>query len=200
MAGLVFASSMSHKEDGFTLIESLVVLVVIGIMFFFLVDALNPTALQNKAKNASLRSALIRIALSADSFVISYQRVPNETEFLEALSSNSIEFEDSCSIFGLPNYECLFKPGSRQLPATCDLSNWRLNQNAKSKTNDCYVRYVASNALGTNQTDGSNYRLYVKMFGKENAFYIYDSSASGELYKCPGTLTDFDELEECYAI
>jgi prepilin-type N-terminal cleavage/methylation domain-containing protein len=188
---------MYKKEEGFTLIESLVVLVVIGILFFFLIDALNIDALQNKAKNAALQSTLAKIALSVNGFINAYTRVPNETEFLESLTSRSDEFKERCTILGLENYECIFRPPSRQLPNSCDLSGWRSD---KDDTKPCYMRYYGGSALYSNGIDKSNYRLYTKMFGKDNAFYVYDSTSSGLLYKCPSTISDFDDLEECYEI
>lgn len=189
---------MVHKQDGFTLIESLIVLVVIGALFFFLIEALDIDALQNKAKNATLQSDMVKIILSVDSFVNSYQISPTEEEFFKALLPTSIEYENSCTLFGFARYECLFRPGSRKLPESCDLSAWRFD---RKDTKPCYFRYYGGPALLSNRgASFSNYRLYVKMFGKENSFYVHDSSEGSVLYKCPGTINDFDNLEECYVI
>ena len=185
------------KEEGFTLIEALVVIVVIGILFFFLIDALNIEALQNKAKNSALQSTVIKIALSVNSFVTSYNRVPNESEFLDALTSSAEEFNESCTILGTANNECLFRPNARQFPSTCDLSGWRSD---KEDTRPCNMRYYGGSALYSNAADSTNYRLYTRMFGKENAFCMYDSTSSGSIHKCPSTINDYDSLEECNAL
>lgn len=188
---------MIKNEKGFTLTEALLVLVVIGFIFYVIIDFIDPIGVQAKAKNATLQSSMNKIVLSIDSFVTSYRRVPNESEFLSALSSNAIEYEDTCTVFGYPNYECLFKPSSRNMPSNCDLSNWRADQPG---TRPCYMRYYSGTALTTNFDEQKNYRLYAKPFGKENAFYVYDSTRSGVLLKCPSPTNDFDSVEECYEL
>ena len=188
---------MHKNESGFTLIESLLVLVIIGFLFVFLIDALDLAGLQAKAQNASGQSAMTKVVLSVDSFVTAYSRVPNETEFLDALSSGSIEHEDSCTVFGVPNYECLFKLSSRELPSNCDLSNWRAD---KLGTYPCFIRYYSGNALSSNFDNKQNYRLYAKVFGRDNAFYVFDSLKSGVLFKCPSSTNDFDKLEDCHEL
>jgi len=141
-----------------------------------------------------LETAITKIALSVDSFITSYSRLPNESEFFEALSTSSEEFGESCTILGSPNFECLFKPTSRQMPKSCDLSGWRSDKEAE---NPCYMRYYGGRALYSYGDDANNYRLYARMFGKEGAFFVYDSTASGVVYKCPSTINDFENLEEC---
>jgi len=189
---------MLKKEEGYTLIEALIVLIVVGALFYFLAGLLDINVLGNKAKNASLQSSITRIVLSTDGFYSAYNRVPNEEEFLESITSRSAALKNTCKVVGFERYECLFKLVGRELPVSCDSSFWRFD---KEDTKECYMRYYAGPSLSSNRFgETGNYRIYARTFGKEKEFYVFDSKFSGKLYRCPSTLNDFDTLKECDAL
>lgn len=188
--------SMRKNEAGFTMLELFITLILLGSLFVFLINYINPASLNSKVKNAVIQSALTRTVLAVDGHIASYGQVPTETEFFSSLDLGSIEYDESCVPRLSSDFECLYKLDLKDLPKTCDLSAWRSDSDGE---NECFMRYYAGNALTSNSQGQENFRLYAKIFG-ENSFYVFDSSQSGVLFKCPSSINDFDNLKECYEL
>lgn len=191
------------RENGFSLIELLVVVTIIGLVYFFLIWMLDYTGAVAKTKNAVIRSTINKVVLSVEGFRSSYNKLPSEADFLNVLNLNTEPFEESCTQYDLPDYECLFKVSTVSLRKDCDLSSWR-NDTKKSPDRNfsCFMRYYAGGALAANQFSARNqYRIIAPMWGKEFRFMIYDSSEGGKYYSCPASLMDQDEISTlCEAI
>lgn len=174
------------------------VILILGGLFYYLAAYLESENIPNKVKNVGLQSAITRMVVSTDGYIAGYGKTPDEAAYLAGLSSDNIEFKDSCTIRTFAKYECLFKPETKPLPQTCDSSHWRSD---KIDYQQCFFRYYGGAALRSNYNrENSNYRIYVKAFGSGDTHYVYDSSTSGVLYSCPSTINDFDTLEDCNAL
>lgn len=184
---------MEQNQKGFSLIELLVVLVVIGFMFYFLIVALNPNAILNRVKNAAIRSDMAKISLSVEGFRSSYDKIPNEQDFFAALKPETIEFEQSCQLLGNGDYECVFLPRAGMLPSACDLSGWRSDGEIGQI---CHVRYYAGPGLRSNAIDSPTfYRLYAKSWNEDGGFFVYESGLG--YYLCPPEFLDLADVESC---
>ncbi len=174
------------KKNGFTLIELLIVIVLIGILAAVLVTIINPSKQQNQANDGTVTAMINKIILSAESFNSSYGRVANEAEFMGSLEFNANEFNGSCTVAGVPDNECLFSVQGINMPEVCDASGWT---NVSGGTDQCYFRYV-----GNVNGDPTRFRLYAKSSGIASAVFTFDSKNGGEVFECPLTVTDSDDI------
>lgn len=181
-----------QNQKGFSLIELLVVIVIIGIAFFFLIEAIDVTSLFNKSKNSVIKSHMEKVALSVETFNSSFGRYPNEEEFLDSLYSNNTQLEPHCSILGDPDFECIYKSEAAKLPIICDLSFWRRDKEGK---NQCYIRYFAGDLLSFNKPKPI-FRLYSMTYSSDYDIYVFDSSI-GSVVRCPYTVDDYSDLSDC---
>ncbi len=177
----------NDSSDAFTLIEMLIVITLIGIMAAILIAVIDPEQKQNMARDGVSMSILNKVVLSTSGFVSSYSRVPDEKEFLHALTIKVQElFGSECSFDFESDYECLFIVEGASLKNMCNLSYWRGN---KGQNQLCSFRYK-----GIIQGDDNRYRLYVKSMGLPDGMLVYDNKEGGKIYECPYTISDFDSL------
>jgi hypothetical protein len=174
----------------------MITLVVIGFLYVVLVWVLDSAGIIFKAKNVITKSAISKVVLSIEGYMSSYNKVPNEVDFIDVLrvSSESLD-EKSCTQFGLPDYECIFKIKFVSMPKLCDLSHWR-NDSLKNKERDkdCYIRYYAGQNLPSNSnTNQTHFRIYSPVWYKDFMYYVYDSAAS-DYFLCPNTIVDSDSV------
>lgn len=181
---------MPRAAKGFSLIELLIVLVIIGFLFVYLITILNPKAIINRVKNVVIRSSMSRTVLAIESFRSAYNKIPNEQDFFSSLREGTLEFEESCRVVaGFADGECLFLPRVGMLPSACDTSFWRSDGEIGQI---CYIRYYAGPNLG------GHYRLYAKSWNEESEFFVYDDSSG--LYLCPAGFSDLYSMESCKKI
>ena len=115
-------------QSGFTLVELLIVIVIIGILAGVVIGVLNPVQQQNRARDASTRAQIDKMALSGKSLYVSSprntNRSPTGSEFGNGVGN-------AAGMAGLgPNFclnqtdaavttTCTFDLNGVNLPATC---------------------------------------------------------------------------------
>lgn len=179
-----------NSASGFTLIELLIVIVIIGILAGVLIGVINPQAQQNKARDASVRATLNKIALATSGYLSAYGRVPMESEFLAGLT-NATDSAATCAAANTA--DCTIQVTGNPLPAGgtagCAANGWN-----GAAANQCYYYYCGGDdatpgdgalaactfVLGPPAT--GTYRLFAKSFGTNNIFmYRY---ADSKMYLC----------------
>jgi prepilin-type N-terminal cleavage/methylation domain-containing protein len=176
-----------NSASGFTLIELLIVIVIIGILAGVLIGVINPTAQQNKARDASVRATLNKIALATSGYMSAYGRIPMESEFLAGLT-NATDSAATCTTANTA--DCTIEVTGNPLPATCAATGWN---GAAGSTSQCYYYYCGGDdapadgalsacvfVLGPPAT--GTYRIYAKAFGTNNIF-LY-RSADSKMWLC----------------
>ena len=183
-------SRQLNNARGFTLIEILIVIVIVGIVAGVSVGVINPAQQQRTAADASIASMINKINLSTEGFISAYARAPNEEEFAGSLDT-SINQKDGndCVVSGSPDNECLFTVNGIDAVDQCDASGWT---GSSSSTEICHFRYIA-------QVNGTQnrYRIYIKSHGLNDKLFVYDNFLNDQIYECPVTVTDDDDLESC---
>ena len=175
-------------SQGFTLIEMLIVIVIIGILSVVLINIIDPETQMSRARDGVLTSSINKLVLSTNSFITAYNRAPNEAEYFAYLKERSRElFGSECSFNLTPDYECLFLVSGVNLPDTCDLSHWT---GSDIDVQPCSFRYQ-----GRVMNEPDRYRIYVKAHGLPSRVLVYDNKEGGRLYDCPRTIADFESLE-----
>jgi len=175
---------------GFTLIELLIVIVIIGILAGVLIGVINPTAQQNKARDANVRATLNKAALATSGYLSAYGRVPNEVEFLAGLMSATSP-ANTCATAAAA--DCTFAVSGNPLPAGgtsgCGATGW-----GGAAANQCYYYYCGADdttpgdagftacsfSAAVPATDA--YRLFAKAFGTANVFMY--RQVDSKMYLC----------------
>lgn len=118
-------SCMTKKKltnAGFTLIELLIVIVIIGILAGIVIGVLNPVQQQNRARDASNRSAITKMALSTKSLFVSSPRSvgrsPTSAEF--AAGVGNLGTNNCVSTATGSGATCNFVVNGLTLPQTCN--------------------------------------------------------------------------------
>ncbi|MFC1756188.1 prepilin-type N-terminal cleavage/methylation domain-containing protein [Patescibacteria group bacterium] len=168
---------MYKNQKGFTLIELLIVIVIIGILAGVLIAIIDPTAQQNRARDAGVQASINKVALATQGFISAYGRAPEADEFIGALDNA----EDmgiagggaaTCTT-GVLN--CEFEVTGNPLTATgCDATGW---QAGVAGAGQCYFHYLSDGA--------SAFIIDARSYGIANTIFEY-SSTDGEILQCDG--------------
>src|SRR3989344_7984239 len=114
------------NDVGFTLVELLIVIVIIGILAGVVIGVLNPVQQQNRARDGTLRSAISKAALAGKSLFVSSprntQRAPTYQEFAGSVGTLDVANSDCDENVGGPGVtgSCLFRLSALDNPPNCD--------------------------------------------------------------------------------
>jgi len=181
MKGGVDNMTFKSSQKGFTLIELLIVIIIIGILAGVLIAVINPTAQQNRARDAVVRSAINKIALSTNSYISAYGRIPDEVEFLGGIEATG--FGADCAT--ATTADCRFEVNNSPLSAFCATLNYY-----GTGTTQCYYRYAGTDnaspvAAGAWTATTTDYRLVARAYGSPNLFMY--KSLDSKMYLCGAT-------------
>lgn len=148
-----------NNSRGFTLVELLIVIVIIGILAGIIIGVLNPIQQQRRARDGTTKAQLDKMALSAKSLFASSprknDRSPTLAEFAQGFAS-SPDISTSCtSNVESATTSCLFSINSQPLPTDCSSNGYSGNLG----TDTCYYSYwrnpnsfiIAARGLATPQ-------------------------------------------------
>ncbi len=165
-----------QSASGFTLIELLIVIVIIGILAGVLISVINPTAQQNRARDANVKALINKVALAAQGYVSAYGSAPNDVQLLASLSSTT-GASGTYSCTGSDNI-CAFDISGTSFPSTCAANQY---QPTAAGTAACHFVYTATNA-GT----APDFRIDAPSFGIALTWFEYANTGAnaGILMHC----------------
>lgn len=146
---------------GFTIIELLIVIVIIGVLAGIMLSVINPQAQINKARDGTVRASLNKIALTVKGNVSAYNRVPDGLGFVTGLSN--INIVAGCTA-GLTT--CTYTVSGSPLPATCA----GVNPNSGNGAVQCNYFYYTPLITGT------EFKLVARSWGSSYAFVYHSRS------------------------
>jgi prepilin-type N-terminal cleavage/methylation domain-containing protein len=164
------------NKKGFTLIELLVVISIIGILAGILVLVINPTQQQNKARNATIKSTMLKIAYGINAARASNGSIPSNTIFpneISAIATSPAVVTTGTAL----NYR--FAIDGVNLPDSCATG-------LPSTTGTAACQFTALSA----DLSGSEYRVYAEVYSVNpsdlNRVYVYSSTYG--FWDCPSTM------------
>lgn len=182
------------RSHAFTLIELLIVIVIIGVLAGVLLAVLRPQEQINRAKDATTKASMNKIALSIKGNISAYNRVPTGWGMLSGLSNANGVDNSGTTITAAGTYctnptigatLCQFRIVGSTLPATCATTGGFTysGDNTVACNFFYYAPDVAANA----------FRLIAKSWGSNYVFVYESDSGAGttmeNTYVCPSTYT-----------
>jgi len=181
-------TNVKFSDKGFTLVELLIVIVIIGILAGVVIGVLNPIQQQNRARDGTLRSSISKAALAGKSLFVSSprntQRAPTYQEFaggmgtLDVANSDCDENTGGSGVTGL----CLFRLSALDNPPNCDAGTGY--NGVATPGGQCSFVYYKSPTL---------FRIGSRGFASPERFFIYsfEEQTTGAVvegfWSCPVT-------------
>ena len=162
-----------NSASGFTLIELLIVIVIIGILAGVLIGVIDPTAQQNKARDANVKAAISKVALATQGYISAYGAAPNDSQFFGQMTANVITSPNATCASGTDSI-CDYTITGNNLPATCAAANGFTG----TGTGQCLYRYESPAA--------GQFTIYAKSFGVANTVFRYQNfgTGAGQIQHC----------------
>jgi prepilin-type N-terminal cleavage/methylation domain-containing protein len=173
------------STGGFTLIELMIVIVIIGLLSGILIALINPTKTQNRARDATVKAAINKIALAASAYVSATGSIATGIDLPGELTSNVIVGTTATNT-------ALFTINGNPLPvggtAGCSANSW-----SGAGATQCSYFYCGgddgtSSALPaaancTAAAGTQNYKIMAKSYAAPDSTFMFRSSDS-RLYLC----------------
>ena len=167
--GFTSVAKQNVETKGFTLIELLLVIVIIGILAGVLISVINPAIQQQKARNATIQSALSRSGYAIQAYFAANGANPSGTAFLAQLNQ-ATQAGTSCAAAAT----CFYFITGVTTPSTCTVNT--SNGSGAGATNPCAFAYVGTAVPFT---------LTVRMFNVNNTLtnpaYRYDGNGQSSV-------------------
>ena len=164
------ASQPKVVESGFTLIELLIVIVIIGILAGVVIGVLNPVAQQNRARDASIRSQIDKMALSGKSLYVSSLRTndrsPTHAEFIQGVGGSTAEVNCTSTDATEATAICAFSITGVPLPAggTTGCAATPVDYSGTAVGGQCKFGFWR---------DGTSFRVIAKGYAAPQRTFIY---------------------------
>ena len=178
---------------GFTLIELLIVIVIIGILAGVVIGVLNPIQQQNRARDATFRSSLNKMALAGKSLFVSSprttDRAPTLSEFYLGVGGAVDGDGDCVSNVTNATTQCEFGVDGISLGADCATENWTGTAGGVQ----CEFKYYRT---------VDSFRIGVRGVANPPQAFIYEYAETGGVvnegfYTCATTLAIAGDLTTC---
>lgn len=180
--------SFHRKEKGFTLIELLIVIVIIGILAGVLIAVINPVRQQNRARNATVRASILKVAFAVNSVRAGIGKLPSNDEIdieLENMTPNTANCAASADTLN-----CAFNLSGTTMPEYCATAD---DYNpTDTGTASCNMRLVSVGDATYGSLLTGQFRVVGAKFDLDNVnpernLYIFDSTQG--LLECGGGYT-----------
>ena len=169
----------SKSSPGFTLIELMIVIVIIGLLSGILIALINPTKTQNRARDATIKAAINKIALAAGAFNSATGAVPQGIELPGELTTNVIVGTTAAS-------SALFTVNGNPLPLACTAGTWNTTGSAACSYYYCAGDNGTNSALPTTcawSAGLQDYKIMAKSYAGNPSVYMFRANDS-RLYIC----------------
>ena len=186
---------VTFDSRGFTLVELLIVIVIIGILAGVVIGVLNPVQQQNRARDGTLRAAMSKMALGAKSMSASSTNgaAPTGAEFFATVGGGTaIGAIADASHCGSDTqtaaaYNCNFSVAGISNPVDCTAGGGNYSGGGTAATSvPCYFNYYHNGGA-------TAMRLTAKNFANPRGTIVYeyvqntDGTISEGFYNCPET-------------
>ena len=189
----MFNMYKNNSQKGFTLIELLIVIVIIGILAAVLISVLNPVQQQNRARDASVRSSINKMALATKSLAsgTTTGELPTPAEFVTGVS-NVVTATETCSSAAPGVEDCTIEVNGINLPADCD-GTFYMGGGETGNSTQCRFAFIRDVSGTTHK-----FKLGAATFAQPRGVYVYayeqaiGASTSDEgFFFCAPTTTDY---------
>lgn len=166
-----------HRESGFTLIELLIVIVIIGILAGVLIAVINPVRQQNRARNASVRAAILKTAFAVNTVRAGIGSLPSGSALSTEMENISYRVGDAgCA--STTSLNCTFTMSGTTLPKNCGAD---FVTPSSTGANDCHMRLISIGNNTYGDLIAGKFRLVSAAFNLDSAstnyhMYVFDSS------------------------
>lgn len=167
-----------HQESGFTLIELLIVIVVIGILAAVLIAVINPVRIQNRARNSSIRAAVLKTAFAVNTVRAGTGKLPSGPELTTEMENITYRGGDMGCTSGNNSLNCTFTVSGTKMPKNCG-SDYVVPSSGGNY--DCHMRLIAVGNSGFTDLVSGKFRLVAAAFNlnpssTDYRLYVFDSS------------------------
>jgi prepilin-type N-terminal cleavage/methylation domain-containing protein len=142
---LTITTPKKVMQSGFTLVELLIVIVIIGILAGVVIGVLNPVQQQNRARDASIRAQIDKMALSGKSLYVSSprntNRAPTGGEFINGIGNGADTAGCLAQNDATATTTCTFDLTGLTLAATCAAHPADYSGTGAAATNQCQFGY-----------------------------------------------------------